>query len=262
MKRILIIGVAFLTFACLIPVGDGVRARDYMVDFVSENYREQAANEGNSRQVFHTIQVNTELGSRLLILNGEDFQYRNWLRSYLSCTDRLIIRVPDADDDAFRVSRAYEIDVTRIYPIDGDQWQAPGIGVAPRPAFAGKRHVLVVDANEKRRRLIDLIVRDLGYPVTVCANGMDALLMFRMQPDKFCMVIADSTLPGIDGTRFVKNLIHTTPELPVILGTTYGDETMEAKAVQSFAGSDSVAIKSVVLQELPKTILTLLKERV
>lgn len=261
MKRILIAAVC-LVAACLSPIRGAVVARDYMVDFVSENYREKSADDGSRRQVFHSIQVNTDLGSRLLILNGDDFQYRNWLRSYLSHTDRLIIRVPDADDAAFRKSRVYDIDVTRIYPIDGNQWQAPGIGVDSGPAFTGKRHVLIVDANEKRRGLIDLIVKDLGYPVTLSVNGSDALLMFRRQPDKFCMVIADATLPGISGTELVKDLIHMEPRLPVILGTTYGDKTMEANAAASFSGSDSVAIKPVVLQELPKTILALLKEQV
>ena len=261
MKKILI-AVACLVVACLTPIRGGVGARDYMVDFVSENYREQAADDGNSRRIFHTIQVNTDLGSRLLILNGDDDQYRNWLRSCLSHSPRLILRVPEADDEVFKMSNAFPIDVTRIYPIDEKQWQTPGVDAVPGPAFTGKRHILIVDANEKRRGLIDLIVRDLGYPVTLSANGTDALLTFRRQPDKFCMVIADITLPGINGTQLVKNLIHLSPELPVILGTAYADKTMEANAETSFVGSDSVAIKPVVLQELPKTILTMLKERV
>ena len=261
MKRILAIAAACLMIVCLIPAGQGASARDYMVDFVSENYRERAADDGNSRRVFHTIQVNTDIGSRLLILDGDDFQYRNWLRACLSQTSRLIVRVPDADDDAFRTSKAFPIDVTRIYPIDGKQWQAPQAEAVPGPAFTGRRHILIVDANEKRRGLIDLLVRDLGYPVTLSANGTEALLMFHRQPDKFRMVIADAALAGISGTQLVRNLVHTTPELPVILGTAYGDETMEAKAAANFAGIDSVVVKPVVLRELSKTILAMLKER-
>lgn len=256
MKQILIL--AF----CLIFVGGHSQARDYMVDVVSENYREKAADSyGEGKRVFHTIQINSDLGSRLLILNGDDFQYRNWLRAYLSQGNRLIVKVSDADDHAFRMARAYALDVTQVYPIDEKQWKPDEIGTISLPAFTGKRHVLIVDANEKRRELINLIVKDLGYPVTVSANGTDALLMFRMQPGKFRMVIADSTLPGLSGAQLVKNLIHTEPDLPVILGTTYGDRTMKEIASTLFAGSDSVLVKPVVLQELPKTILSMLKDR-
>jgi CheY-like chemotaxis protein len=244
------------------PLGARAMARDYMVDFVSENYREGVADHGNAPRVFHTIQVNSSLGSRLLILTGDDFQYRDWLRSYLRQNKRLIVRVPDMEDDAFRVSKAHGIDVTLIYPVDQEKWQAPEVGAVPVPAFTGEPHVLIVDANEKRRGLIDLIVRNLGYPVTVAANGTDALFMFRSKPGKFRMVITDSTLPGISGAQLVKNLIYTAPDLPVILGTSYGDKNMEKNAEASFAGADSVVIKPVVLKELPKTIRALLKEQV
>lgn len=260
MKRILTIVVVCLFAGSLLLLAESrATARDYMVDVVSENYREQAVDDGNSRRVFHTIQVNSDLGSRLLILEGDDFQYRSWLRAWLSRTNRLLVRVPEADDDAFRMSKAQAIDVTQIYPIDGKQWQSPGINAEPGPAFTGKRHVLIVDANEKRRELIDLIVRDLGFPVTICSNDTDALLMFRMQPDKFCMVI--TTLPGISGAQLVRNILHRVPALPVIIGTPYGDTTKEKNAAARFAGADSVVVKPVVLRELPKTILTLLKER-
>jgi hypothetical protein len=192
-------------------------ARDYMVDFVSEKYREEVVNDGNVKRIFHTIQVNSSLGSKLLILKGDDSQYRNWLRSYLNQNKRLIVRVPDMEDDEFRVSKAHGIDVTRIYSVDQEKWQTPEIGAVPGPAFTGEPHVLIVDANEKRRGLIDLIVRNLGYPVTVVANGTDALFMFRSKPSKFRMVITDSTLPGISGAQLVKNLIHTAPDLVVLL---------------------------------------------
>jgi CheY-like chemotaxis protein len=257
--------IAIVLAVNLTPVGSKAMAQDYMVDFVSENYREEVAEDGNTRQIFHTIQVNSHLGSRLLILKGDDFQYRIWLRTYLSQNKQLIVRIPDLEDDAFRMSKAHEIDVTWIYPVDQEKWQTPDVGesgVIPGPAFTGEPHVLVVDANEKRRNLINMIVKNLGYPVTVSANGVDALFMFRSKPGKFLMVITDSTLPGISGAQLVKNLIHTEPDLPVILGTAYGDKAMERDAETSFAGADSVVVKPVVLQELHRTILALLKEQV
>ncbi|MCP4117329.1 MAG: response regulator [Desulfobacteraceae bacterium] len=255
MKRVLFVAVFLTVFAVQ------SQARDYMVGFVSEYYREQAADTGFMKRVYHTLQVNSDLGSRLLILKGNDFEYRTWLREYLSSNKRLIAKVPDTDDDYFRIARAYEIDVTRIHPIDEQRWEPDEIGASPGPLFKGERHVLIVDSNEKRRGLIDLIVTDLGYPVTVSGSGTDALLMFRMQPDKFRMVIADSTLDGINGVQLVKNLIKTEPQLPVILGTGYGDKGTEDDALKQFTGSESVVVKPVVLRELSKTILSLLKEQ-
>jgi len=258
MKRAMLIAVCLTLFTVQ------SQARDYMVDFVSEHYREQDLDDGYKKQVYHTLQVNSNLGSRLLILTGENFEYRTWLRENLSHNNRLIIKVPDADDDYFSSAKAYEIDVARVHPVFQKGWKPDAIGVIPGspalpgPAFKGERHVLIVDSNKKRRNLINLIVKDLGYPVTLSGNGVDALSMFRIQPDKFRMVIADSKLDGINGVQFVKDLISTEPDIPVILGVSYGDKKMEDKALNLFAGSDSVLVKPVVLRELSKTILSML----
>ena len=252
MKRAMLIAVCLTLFTVQ------SQARDYMVDFVSEHYREQDLEDGYKKQVYHTLQVNSTLGSRLLILTGENFAYRTWLRENLSHNNRLIIKVPDADDDYFTMAKAYEIDVSRVHPVFQKGWKPDVIGAIPGPAFKGERHVLIVDSNKKRRNLINLIVKDLGYPVTLSGNGMDALSMFRIQPDKFRMVIADSKLDGINGVQFVKDLISTEPDIPVILGVNYGDKKMEDKASDLFAGSDSVLVKPVVLRELSKTILSML----
>ncbi|MFO7885289.1 MAG: response regulator [Desulfobacteraceae bacterium] len=254
MKKLLI--VAF--FLLFVPLH--AQALDYMVDFLAEKYREEPAGPLSAVKIYHTLQVDSELGERLLILKGNDSRYRSWLRQYLVHNDKLILKVPDSEDKLFRQSRAYEADVSMVHPVDREKWHPDDPGFAPRLPFKGQKHILIVDGSTKRRRLIELVVKDLGYPVTVTSSGNQALNMFRGQPDKFCMVILDNDVPEITGEELISNMIKTEPDIPVILGTGYGRSTdtgIDAVIEQS----DKIVVKPVLLRELPKTIIHLLGEK-
>lgn len=250
----------FILFFFLIFVPAQSHALDYMVEFLAEKYREEPAGTDSPEKIYHTLQVDTTVGSRLLILGGKNPQYRIWLREYLVNHDKLILKVPAEGDASFRLSRAYETDVSTLHPVDEKKWKVDEEGMGPMPPYKGQKHILIVDANNKRRDLLELVVKDLGYPVTLSSSGIDALKMFRIQPDKFCMVITDNMIPGMNGAALVKNLMKTDPEIPVIFGTGYGKKR-DKDFSSAFAGSDKIVVKPVVLRELSKTIINLLQKK-
>ena len=239
----------------LVPVGAG--AVDYMVDFMEEKYREEPEGARSPAKIYHTLQVDSKLGSKLLILGGRDSRYRIWLRQYLVDNDRLILKVPEGADSVFRNSRAYETDVSMLHPVDGEKWRADEPGLQPKLPFKGQQHVLIVDANPERRRLLQMVVDNLGYPVTVSASGTKALNLFNVQPDKYCLVIMDNTLPEISGAGLVEKMIKTEPDIPVILGTGYKRKA-QGLVHTAIGQSDKVVVKPVILRELSKTIIDLL----
>ncbi len=261
---IFIVGISFILMLFLLP--RHTFAFDYLVDFVSENYKELNTGDADGPKVYHTLQVNTSVGSKLLLLKGKDHEYRKWLRQYLSRYHNLIVTVPDEEEPLFKNSKLFEIEVNAIHPLSGSPWKKDPSIILPVSLpgeFKGDKHILIVDDDPEKRGLIEMVVKDLGFPVTLAANAYDGLNIFKQQPDKFSLVIADSDISGqLSATSLVKHIIETSPETPVILGTDYKEKKMTSMFMDFFSGFSNVIIKPLVLQELSKTILQVVEKNV
>ena len=243
-------------------------ASDYLADFISENYKESDSTEVGIPKIYHTIQVETEIGSKVLMLKGDDPNYRIWFRQYLATVKKLIITVPKEQESLFKDSKIFQIDVNLVHPFSGSQWKEPEpepevIVEPPKPPYKGKKHIMIVDDNAQKRDLIQMIVKKLGFPVTIASNSHDALKIFTNQPDKFSLVIADGNIyKGVSSTTLVKSILEASPDIPVILGTDYKEEKTTAMLTDFFAGFSRVIVKPLVLKELSKTILQVLEKKV
>jgi len=56
----------------------------------------------------------------------------------------------------------------------------------------------------------------LGYHVTVRTSNVETLESFRTAPDKFDLVITDTTMPNMTGIQFAKKLIEIRSDIPII----------------------------------------------
>ncbi|MCP3875534.1 MAG: hypothetical protein GY699_20565 [Desulfobacteraceae bacterium] len=93
-------------------------ARDHIVEFVEENYKETQSSFSYFPLIYHSIQVRSKAGPKLLILKGDDYHHRKWLRQYIAQGKQFIAQVPDNENDLFIKSSAFEIDITRIHPLN------------------------------------------------------------------------------------------------------------------------------------------------
>jgi two-component system, OmpR family, phosphate regulon response regulator OmpR len=92
----------------------------------------------------------------------------------------------------------------------------------PVPADAtANAHVLVVDDDERLRRLLVRYLTDHGFRVTAAADAAQARDSLRsLRPD---LMILDVTMPGETGLELVDDLRRRgDPELPVLLLTARG----------------------------------------
>jgi len=94
----------------------------------------------------------------------------------------------------------------------------------------GNERILIVDDEESmvdigRRRL-----ERLGYQVEARTNPIEALELFRADPDQFDLVITDMTMPHITGDRLVKEILKIRPDIPTILCTGFSEKIDEEKA--------------------------------
>jgi PAS domain S-box-containing protein len=88
----------------------------------------------------------------------------------------------------------------------------------------GSERILFVD-DEKA--LVDLgkqMLEGLGYRVSAQTSSLDALEIFRSEPDAFDLVITDLTMPGLTGIGLARKITSIRPRTPVILCTGFSDQ--------------------------------------
>ncbi len=255
MKKFIIIFITLLIFPAT-----GF-TRDYVIDFISENYQEETDDFKHHLQIYHSIQVSSIAGQKIIILKGDNYQYRTWLREYIAKSKTMIIKVPDNDVNNFISSKAYITDVTSVYPVNENKWSNPDFPSRLK-IIKGKKHILVVDHNKKREKLINQIIQDLGYPTTFLMDSMEALRTFKAQPGNFHMVIANYDIKNLERNEFIGKLANISPQTPIIVGGVYNNKKINKKLVNDFSRMNNIIVKPLILNDLSKTIVKLLKENV
>lgn len=94
-----------------------------------------------------------------------------------------------------------------------------------------KHRVLVIEDEEKLRRVIELQLRSSGFEVDKAASAEEALRM----ADSADLVLTDLRLPGMDGLELLSLLRHQNSQAPVIVMTAYGTVENAVEAMKSGA---------------------------
>ncbi|MCK5542462.1 MAG: response regulator [Desulfobacterales bacterium] len=251
----------FITLFVLLIIPITGFTRDYVVNYVSENYQEETDDFKHHLQIYHSIQITSIAGQKILILKGDNYQYRTWLREYIATNKTMIIKVPDDDNNNFISSKAYVIDVTSIYPVNENKWDNAD-SFSRLKVIEGEKHILIVDSNIKRKKLLKQIIEDLGYPTTFMDDSIEALRMFKVQPGNFHMVIVNCDIPNSNKTDFIGKLAIISPQTPIIVGGAYNNKKNNEKLISDFSKMENIIVKPVILKDLSKTITKLLKNNV
>jgi len=112
-------------------------------------------------------------------------------------------------------------------------------------------HILVVDDSAVSRQLVGgLLEKDLDCTVEFAANGVEALARMDQTPPD--LVVADVNMPLMDGLGLVTQLRSRHPEVPVILMTAYGSESLAIEALEK--GAASYVPKVQLAERLTKTV--------
>lgn len=124
------------------------------------------------------------------------------------------------------------------------------------PTINGNESVLFVDDEVPIIQLSKAILERLGYQVTTCQDGKEALALFEAKPDKFDILITDMAMPGMTGLRLASEIRRLRPDIPVVLCTGFSNR-LEGQTPDEL-NVDEVLCKPVVKSQMGRTIRNLL----
>jgi CheY-like chemotaxis protein len=78
-----------------------------------------------------------------------------------------------------------------------------------------KKTILCVDDNDQLLSIRKVILETRGYRVISCANGREALEVFKS--GGVDLVLSDLAMPEMDGSELIEHIKKLSPETPAIL---------------------------------------------
>ena len=107
----------------------------------------------------------------------------------------------------------------------------------PGQPWRGRGTVLLVDDEDGVREVARQMLQRFGYEVLTAAHGLEALDVFRVNPDRISLVLLDLTMPRMDGETTLRELLRIRRDVRVVLSSGYdGHDVIERLGREGMAG--------------------------
>ena len=118
--------------------------------------------------------------------------------------------------------------------------------------------VLVVEDNDRNRKLVRTVLEHAGYEVVEAATGEQGVATAMQEPPD--LVLMDMQLPGIDGHDALRLLRNeaATQRVPVLAVTAFAMQGDEARALEE--GFDGYVKKPISVRSLVEQVRAHLDE--
>ncbi|BBO71074.1 histidine kinase [Desulfosarcina alkanivorans] len=113
-------------------------------------------------------------------------------------------------------------------------------------------YILFVDDEAQLTEIGNELLEGLGYLVETRSSPIDAIEAFRMNPNKYDLVITDMTMPKMTGEKLAEEIKKIRPDIPIILCSGFG-VNIDAETLAEI-GVKQVLMKPVTLNHLAKTV--------
>ncbi|MBW2710078.1 MAG: response regulator, partial [Deltaproteobacteria bacterium] len=121
-----------------------------------------------------------------------------------------------------------------------------------KPIPTGNERILFVDDEETLIKLGSRMLESLGYEVVPEQNSTEALALFRLEPDRFDLVITDMTMPKMTGDKLALELMKIRPDIPIILCTGHSKLISEKQAKEM--GIRAFVMKPILKRTMAETV--------
>ena len=116
-------------------------------------------------------------------------------------------------------------------------------------------NILVVEDNEKLRKLVNINLSHAGYNVFEAENGIEALKV--IDENNIHLMIVDIMMPEMDGYELTKELREAKIFIPILIVT--AKESLEDKRMGFGLGADDYMVKPIDMEEMLLRIAALLR---
>ena len=118
--------------------------------------------------------------------------------------------------------------------------------------------ILLVDDEEILVEIGTKMLKKIGYKAEGKISSIEALEVFKADPDNYDLIITDMTMPNMTGIQLTEEIHKIRPDIPVILSTGFSDSIVEKKLKSQ--GISALIMKPVVVKVLAETIRKVLKK--
>lgn len=122
----------------------------------------------------------------------------------------------------------------------------------------GNEYILFVDDEQEITYMGKKMLENMGYKVTIKTDSLSALEEFKLNPEKYSLLVTDQTMPRMFGTELAIRMREIRPELKVIIITGYIDKLSEDMINES--GVSEIIMKPLILSDFSKIIRKVLDE--
>ena len=121
-----------------------------------------------------------------------------------------------------------------------------------KPIPKGTESILFIDDEQAIVDMGKQMLESLGYQVTVKTNSVEALNLFKSQPDRFDLVITDLKMPDLTGDKLAEKVLDIRRDIRVILCTGFGTKLDKEKAES--LGIQSFLFKPILKRQMAETV--------
>ncbi|MGD8800547.1 MAG: response regulator, partial [Desulfobacterales bacterium] len=122
----------------------------------------------------------------------------------------------------------------------------------PKPLPMGYERILLVDDEQPLVEIGKQMLERLGYRVDTRTSSIEALNLFKANPDRFDLVITDIVMPNMSGDKLADEMMGIRPDIPIVLCTGYSEKFTRQHA--SDMGIECFLMKPLVMQDLAGTV--------
>ncbi|MDF1594043.1 MAG: PAS domain S-box protein [Desulfobacterales bacterium] len=115
-----------------------------------------------------------------------------------------------------------------LFPVSEDEMKPEPQASNALPA--GNEKILFIDDEASILNLAKKSLEKQGYQVEAKNDPVEALELFRANPDRFDLIITDMTMPKMTGDKLTKEILGIRPGMPIILCSGYSDRINAEKA--------------------------------
>jgi len=126
------------------------------------------------------------------------------------------------------------------------------------PVPTGTERILFIDDETALATTGKRMLEALGYEVVTRTSSVEALELFKSQPDRFDLVITDMTMPTLTGDKLAEEMMNIRSDLPIILCTGFSARMSETKALD--LGIRAYVTKPMLIRQIAETIRNVLDE--